>query len=99
MKKISFSGGAIARDTREVDLIPGSGRSPGVGNRNPLQYSCLENSMDREAWWTTVHRVTKSRTEHLSTHTHTSIGEGMVVIRPIFVLRIGQLDRLKRKRT
>ena len=55
--------------------------------------------MDREAWWTTVHRVTKSRTEHLSTHTHTSIGEGMVVIRPIFVLRIGQLDRLKRKRT
>ena len=77
MKKISFSGGASARDTREVDLIP-------------LQSSCLENSMDREAWWTTVHRVAKSRTEHLSTHTHTSIGEGIVVIRPIFVLRIGQ---------
>ena len=60
MKKISFSGGASARDTREVDLIPGSGRSPGVGNRNPLQSSCLENSMDREAWWTTVHGVAKS---------------------------------------
>ena len=42
--------------------IPGSGRSPGEGNGNPLQYSCLENSMDGEAWWATVHGVTKSRT-------------------------------------
>ena len=40
-------------------LIPGSGRSPGEGNGNPLQYSCLENSMDRGAWWATVHKVTK----------------------------------------
>ena len=37
--------------------IPGLGRSPGVGNGNPLQYSCLENSMDRGAWWATVHTV------------------------------------------
>ena len=43
-------------------LIPGSGRSPGEGNGNPLQYSCLENLMDRGAWWATVHRVTKSWT-------------------------------------
>ena len=43
-------------------LIPGSGRSPGEGNGNPLQYSCLENSMDREAWLATVHGVSKSRT-------------------------------------
>ena len=43
-------------------LIPGSGRSPGKGNGNPLQYSCLENSMDREAWWATVHGITKSWT-------------------------------------
>ena len=42
--------------------IPGSGRSPGEENGNPLQYSCLENSMDRRAWWATVHGVTKSRT-------------------------------------
>ena len=40
-------------------LIPGSGRSPGGGNGNPLQYSCLENSMDRGAWWATVHGVAK----------------------------------------
>ena len=42
--------------------IPGSGRSPGEGNGNPLQDSCLENPMDREAWWATVHGVAKSRT-------------------------------------
>ena len=40
-----------------------SGRSPGVRNGNPLQYSCLENSMDRGAWWATVHGVTKSWTQ------------------------------------
>ena len=39
--------------------VPGSGRSPGEGNGNPLHYSCLENSMDREAWQATVHRVSK----------------------------------------
>ena len=51
-------------------LIPGWGRSPGGGNGNPLQYSCLENPMDRGAWQAMVHRVTESDlTEH--THTHT----------------------------
>ena len=54
-------------DARNVALIPGSGRSPGGGNSNPLQYSCLENSMDRGAWWATVHGIVKSRT-WLSTH-------------------------------
>ena len=43
--------------------IPGLGRSPGEGNGNPLQYSCLENGTDREAWRGTVHRVTKSQTQ------------------------------------
>ena len=47
--------------------IPGSGRSLGVGNGNPLQFSCLENSIDRAAWWATVHGVTKSRAQ-LSMH-------------------------------
>ena len=42
--------------------ISGSGRSPGAGNGYPLQYSCLENSMERGAWWATAHGVTKSRT-------------------------------------
>ena len=51
-----------AGDTRDVGSVPGSGRSPGEGNGNPLQYSCLEKPMDNGAWWATVHRVTKSRT-------------------------------------
>ena len=49
-----------AGDARDVGLIPGLGRSPGGGHCNSLQYSCLENPMDRGAWWATVHRVTKS---------------------------------------
>ena len=48
---------ANAGDLRGVGLIPGLGRSPGVGYGNPLQYSCLEIPMDRGAWWATVHRV------------------------------------------
>ena len=51
---------ANAGDARDAVLIPGSGRSPGVGNGNPLQYSCLENPMDREDWQTTVHGVAKN---------------------------------------
>ena len=51
---------ANAGDTRDVGLIPGSGRSPGTGNDNPLQYSCLENSMDRGTWWAIVCGDTKS---------------------------------------
>ena len=50
---------ANAGDVRDVGSIPGSGRSPGVGNGNPLQYSCLENPMDRGAWWATVRGVAK----------------------------------------
>ena len=53
---------ANAGDARDVGLIPGSGRSPGVGNGNPFQYSCLENLMDRRAWEVTVHGATKSQT-------------------------------------
>ena len=53
---------ANAGDIEDTSSIPGSGRSPGEGNGNPLQYSCLENPMDRGAWKAIVHRVTKSRT-------------------------------------
>ena len=62
---------AIAGDTRDVGLIPGSGRSPGEGNGYPLQYSCLLNSMDRGAWWATVDGVAKSQTQ-LNCWAHTS---------------------------
>ena len=46
-------------DAGDLGSIPGSGRSPGGGNGNPLQYSCLENPMDREAWWATVHGIAR----------------------------------------
>ncbi|XDA77447.1 hypothetical protein R6Z07F_007581 [Ovis aries] len=74
MKKMSvtctdFPGGSLVKnppsnagDARVTDLIPGSGRSPGEGNDNPLSYSCLENSMGRGAWQTTVHGIVKSQT-------------------------------------
>ena len=53
---------ASACNAGDLDSVPGSGRSPGEGNGNPLQYSCLENPMDGGAWWATVHGVAKSRT-------------------------------------
>ena len=63
---LGFCGGsdgkASARNVRDPGSIPVSGRSPGEGNGNPLQYSCLENSMVGGAWWATVHGVTKSQT-------------------------------------
>ena len=61
---------ANAGDAGDTGSIPGSGRSPGEENGNPLQYSCLENPMDRGAWQITVHRVAKSQTllKQLSTH-------------------------------
>ena len=63
---------ANAGDIREVGLIPALGRSPGGGQGNPLQYSSLENPMDRGAWWATVHRFAKNQTQlkRLSTHAH-----------------------------
>ena len=63
---------ANARDKRDVSSIPGSGRSPGGGNDNLLQYSCLENPTDRGALRATVHVIAKSQTglEQFSMHTH-----------------------------
>ena len=60
---------ANAGDSRDADSIPGLERSPVVGNGNLLQYSCMENSVDREAWQATVHGITKNQTQ-LSTHMH-----------------------------
>ena len=53
---------ANAGDTRDMASVLGLGRSPGGGHGNPLQYSCLENPLDRGAWWATVHTVARSRT-------------------------------------
>ena len=65
---------ANAGDIRDAGSIPGSGRSPGGGHGNPLQYSCLEYPMDRGAWRAVVHRVAQSQTllGRLSTHAHTA---------------------------
>ena len=63
-------------DAGDTGSIPGSGRSPGGGNGNPLQYACLGNPMDRGAWWAVVHGVAKSLTrltELAHTHTHTRV--------------------------
>ena len=60
---------ANAGDIGDMGLIPGLGKSPGVGNGNSLQHSCMENPMDRGAWWTTVHGIAESNIpEILSMH-------------------------------
>ena len=55
-----FPGGSVVKNPGDASSSPGLGRSPGKGNVNPCQYSCLENSMDRGAWWATGRRVAKS---------------------------------------
>ena len=64
---------ANAGDVRDSSSIPGSGGSPGGRHGNPFQYSCLENPIDREAWWATVHRVAQIQTQlkRLSPHART----------------------------
>ena len=58
------SGGKVAAyDAGDLGLIPGSGRTTGEGNGNPLQYSCPGNPMDKEAWWATLQEVTESQTQ------------------------------------
>ena len=66
---MGFPGGSVVKilpdnlgNTGDVSSIPGSGRPPGGGNGNPLQYSCLENRMDGGAWWATVNGIAKSQT-------------------------------------
>ena len=74
---MGFPGGSVVKnlpanagDSRDAGSISGSGRSPGGGNDNPLQHSCLENPMDSGAWWAIIHGVAKESdtTERLSIH-------------------------------
>ena len=71
---MDFSGGSVVKNpptnARDVDLIPGSGRSAGEGNGNPLQYFCLGSHTDREAWWATVHEVANRSDMTLSPKQH-----------------------------
>ena len=73
LKNVGFPGGSDDKESAcnagDRALIPGSGRSPGEGNGNPLQYSCLECSMDRGAWWATVHGSQRDTTERLILYT------------------------------
>ena len=77
---------ANASCTRDTDLIPGPGRYPGEGNGNPLQYYCLENSMDRGAWQATVHGVAESRTQ-LSIAQYFSLC-GLISFKPFQLLMV-----------
>ena len=80
---LGFPGGSDGKESScnagGPGSIPGSGRSPGEGNGNPLQYSCLGNPMDRAAWWATVHGVTKSQTR-LSDFTFTFLSECLIAV-------------------
>ena len=71
---MGFPGGSGGQESTfsagDPSLILESGKFPGEGNGNPLQYSCLENSVDGGAWWTTVHGVTKSQTQLSDSHFH-----------------------------
>ena len=70
----SAGGEGGAGGTGDASSIPGSGRLQGEGNGNPLQYSCLENPMNRGAWWAAVHRVAKNQKQLTTTTTTTVLG-------------------------
>ena len=71
---VGFPGGSVGKESAcnagHLGSIPGSERSFGEGNSNPLQYSCLENPTDRGAWWATVHRVAESDMATATGHSH-----------------------------
>ena len=93
-------GGSDSRESAcnagDPGSIPGSGRSPGEGHSNPLQYSCLESPMDRGARWATVHGVTKSRTRlsdsHRHTHTHIRVQADGRCLEPARISSLGKMQ-------
>ena len=88
---VKYPGGSDGKESTcrigDLNSIPGLGRSPGEGNGNPLQYSCMENPMDRGAWQAIVHGVTKSwiwlNDKHTHTHTHTKLNMSLWVKAPV----------------
>ena len=76
---------ASTEDTRSAGLIPGLGRFPGEGNGHPLQYSCLENLMDRKAWWATVYGIANSWTR-LSTSPHFMFNKQVLLSKSILLI-------------
>ena len=87
---MGFPGGSDSKESacnvEDLSLIPGSERSPGEGNGNPLQYFCLENPMDRGAWQATVHAVAKSQTQLTRLSSSSSSSDGKV-----FACNVGDL--------
>ena len=76
---------AIAGDSGDTGLVPGLGRSPGGGNDNPLQYSCLKNPMNRGTWWATVHGL--QRVGYDQVHMHASLVDSIFMNLPIIYLQ------------
>ena len=85
---------ANAGDIRETGSVPGSGRSAGGGHGNSLQYSCLENPVDRRAWWATVHRVAKSQIglKWLRIHNDKEREDGTLELRLLICPSVSQAD-------
>ena len=103
--RISLEGALVVKnpsvregDIRDVGSVPGLGRSPGEGNGDPLQYSCLENPMDRGAWWAMVHRVAKSWTQlkQLSMHAHEQAGTTRTAMVKMRLLPFSDSEACKR---
>ena len=93
---------ANSGDTRDEGSVPGSRRSPGEGNGNPLQYSCLENSMESRVWQTAAHGVTKRQTRlsthvHTHTHTHSVLSPGSDIIKKVLEHGRGNQKRVRER--
>ena len=86
---------ASACNAGDLGSIPGSGRSPGEGNGNPLQYSCLENPMDGGAWWATVHGVAKSWTRLSDFRCNSDVIRRPLIFRVVDIASILEMEGMR----